>query len=90
MHLRVTNLHPYQTECMPISHLEFKDDIFPGRENSVLAPGKYEAFSPVKQKDLFSDKENVTPASKVKPILRSPWDKEYVVICLLTESHLCC
>jgi hypothetical protein len=63
-------LQKCQTECMPISHLEFKDDIFPDRENSVLAPGKYEAISPVKQEDLFSDKENVTPASKVKPVVR--------------------
>jgi len=63
-------LQKCETECMPISHLEFKDDIFPDRENSVLAPGKYEAISPVKQEDLFSDKENVTPASKVKPIVR--------------------
>ena len=50
---------------MPISHLEFKDDISPDRKNSVLVPGKYEAISPVEQEDLFSDKENVTPASKV-------------------------
>ena len=63
-------LQKCETECMPISHLEFKDDIFPDRENSVLAPGKYEAISPVKQEDLFSDKENVTPASKVKPSVR--------------------
>jgi len=55
---------------LAISHLEFKDDIFPDKENSVLAPGKYEAIYPVKQEDLFSDKENVTPASKVKPIVR--------------------
>ena len=63
-------LQKFQTESMPISHLEFKDDISPDKENSVLAPGKYEALSPVKQEDLFSDKENVTPASKVKPIVR--------------------
>jgi len=63
-------LQKCETECMPISHLEFKDDIFPDRENSVLAPGNYEAISPVKQEDLFSDKENVTLASKVKPIVR--------------------
>jgi len=36
----------------------------------VLAPGKYEAIYPVKQEDLFSDKKNVTPASKVNPIVR--------------------
>ena len=36
----------------------------------MLSPGKYEAISPVKQEDLFSDKENLTPASKVKPIVR--------------------
>nr|CAB3491060.1 unnamed protein product [Digitaria exilis] len=57
-------------EYMPISHLEFKDDILLDRENSVLAPGKYETISPVRQEDLSSDKENVTPASKVKPVVR--------------------
>ncbi|CAN6380741.1 unnamed protein product [Urochloa humidicola] len=64
-------LQKCQIECMPISHLEFKDDILQDRENSVLAPGKYDAAtSPVRQEDLSSDKENVTPASKVKPIVR--------------------
>jgi hypothetical protein len=57
-------------ECMPISYLEFKDDILLDRENSVLAPRKYEAMSPVRQENLFSDKENVTPASKVKTVVR--------------------
>ncbi|KAF8731028.1 hypothetical protein HU200_016908 [Digitaria exilis] len=57
-------------EYMPISHLEFKDGILLDRENSVLAPGKYETISPVRQEDLSSDKENVTPASKVKPVVR--------------------
>ncbi|XP_062183472.1 FHA domain-containing protein PS1-like [Phragmites australis] len=60
-----------QTEFMPISHLEFKDDLLPDRENSVLAPRKYDAISPVRQEDLFSDKENVTPTSRgLKPIVR--------------------
>ncbi|CAL4994937.1 unnamed protein product [Urochloa decumbens] len=65
-------LQKSQIECMPVSHLEFKDDILLDRENSVLAPGKYDAISPVivRQEDLSSDKENVTPASKVKPIVR--------------------
>ncbi|WVZ54046.1 hypothetical protein U9M48_004912 [Paspalum notatum var. saurae] len=53
-------LQKSQTECVPISHLELKDDILPDRENSVLASGKYEAISPVRQEDLFSDKENVS------------------------------
>nr|CAB3489264.1 unnamed protein product [Digitaria exilis] len=63
-------LQKSQMECMPISHLEFEDDILLDRENSVLAPGKYETISPVIQEDLSSDKENVTPASKVKPVVR--------------------
>nr|XP_034606561.1 FHA domain-containing protein PS1 isoform X2 [Setaria viridis] len=63
-------LQKSQIECMPISHLEFKDDILLARENSVLAPGKYDAISPERQENLSSDKENVTPASKVKPIVR--------------------
>lgn len=61
------------TGFMPISHLDFEDDILPDKENSVLAPGKYDAISPVRQGELFSDKENVTPASSsrdLKPIGR--------------------
>ncbi|XP_062198220.1 FHA domain-containing protein PS1-like [Phragmites australis] len=66
-----TKLQKSQTEFMPISHLEFKDDILPDRKNSVLAPGKYDANSPVRQEDLFSDKENVTPTSRdLKPVVR--------------------
>ncbi|CAO2143436.1 unnamed protein product [Urochloa humidicola] len=65
------NFQKCQIDCMPISHLEFKDDILLDRENSVLAPGKYDAAtSPVRQEDLSSDKENMTPPSKVKPIVR--------------------
>jgi hypothetical protein len=61
------NLNP----SMPISHLEFKDDILLDMENSVPALGKSEAMSsPVKQENVFSDKENVTPASKVKTNVR--------------------
>ncbi|CAD6257960.1 unnamed protein product [Miscanthus lutarioriparius] len=55
---------------MPISHLEFKDDILLDMENSVPALGKSEAMFPVRQENLFSDKENVTPASKVKTNVR--------------------
>ncbi|CAO2153006.1 unnamed protein product [Urochloa humidicola] len=65
------NLQKCQIDCMPISHLEFKDDILLDRENSVPAPGMYAAISPVRQEDLSSDKENMTPASKVKPIVRT-------------------
>ncbi|CAN6374365.1 unnamed protein product [Urochloa humidicola] len=64
------NLQKCQIDCMPISHLEFKDDILLDRENSVPAPGMYAATSPVRQEDLSSD-ENMTPASKVKPIVRT-------------------
>ncbi|KAJ1274653.1 hypothetical protein BS78_05G078300 [Paspalum vaginatum] len=53
-------LQKSRTECVPISHLELKDDILPVRENSVLASGKYEAISHVRQADLFSDKENIS------------------------------
>ncbi|KAG2556120.1 hypothetical protein PVAP13_8NG061200 [Panicum virgatum] len=63
-------LQKFQMESMPISHLEFNADIFPDREYSVLAPEKYEAISPVKQEDLFSNNENVTPPSKVKSVVR--------------------
>ncbi|XP_066339483.1 uncharacterized protein [Miscanthus floridulus] len=55
---------------MPISHLEFKDDILLDMENSVPALGKSEAMFPVRPENLFSDKENVTPASKVKTNVR--------------------
>jgi hypothetical protein len=60
------NLNP----LMPISHLEFKDDILLDMENSVPVLGKSEPMSPVRQENLFSDKENVTPASKVKTNVR--------------------
>ncbi|TVU00916.1 hypothetical protein EJB05_53647 [Eragrostis curvula] len=59
-----TKLQQDQTEFMPISHLEFNNEILSDTEHSVLAPGKYDASSPVKQEDLFSDKENVTPISR--------------------------
>jgi hypothetical protein len=66
-----TKLHQNQTAFMPISHLEFKDGILLDRENSVLPPGKYDAISPGRQEGLFSDKENVTPASRDrKPSVR--------------------
>lgn len=58
-----------ETEFMPMSHLDFENDIIPYNENSVLGSGKYDAaISPVRQGDLFPD-ENVTPASRGrKPI----------------------
>ncbi|KAL6658329.1 hypothetical protein ACP70R_003915 [Stipagrostis hirtigluma subsp. patula] len=61
-----------KTDFMPISHLDFKDDILLYKENSVLAPKKFDdPISPVRQEDLFSDKENVTPTSRdLKPIGR--------------------
>ncbi|XP_021316557.1 FHA domain-containing protein PS1 [Sorghum bicolor] len=59
------NLNP----LMPISHLEFKDDILLDMENSVPALEKSEAMA-VRQENLFSEKENVTPASKVKTNVR--------------------
>ncbi|XP_066335041.1 uncharacterized protein [Miscanthus floridulus] len=60
------NLNP----LMPISHLEFKVDILLDMESSVPALGKSEAMSAVREENLFSDKENVTPASKVKTNVR--------------------
>jgi hypothetical protein len=60
-------LQKSQVECMPISHLEFKDDILLDSENSVLAPGKYDAISPARQEDLSTDKENVTQYDAISP-----------------------
>ncbi|KAK1646920.1 hypothetical protein QYE76_064725 [Lolium multiflorum] len=58
-----------ETEFILMSDEHFNNDIIPDKENSVLAPGKYDAaISPVKQEDLFPD-ENMTPASRdLKPI----------------------
>ncbi|KAK3119491.1 hypothetical protein QOZ80_9AG0671320 [Eleusine coracana subsp. coracana] len=58
-----TNLQQNLVGFMP-SHLEFKDDILSNNENSVFASGKYDVVSSARQEDLFSDKENVTPASR--------------------------
>ncbi|XP_047085347.1 FHA domain-containing protein PS1 [Lolium rigidum] len=59
-----------ETEFITLmSDEDFNNDIIPDKENSVLAPGKYDAaISPAKQEDLFPD-ENMTPASRdLKPI----------------------
>lgn len=58
-----TKLQQNQAGFMP-SHLEFKDGILSNNENSVFASGKCDIASPVRQEVLFSDKENVTPASR--------------------------
>uniref|UniRef100_A0ACD5X8C2 Uncharacterized protein n=1 Tax=Avena sativa TaxID=4498 RepID=A0ACD5X8C2_AVESA len=58
-----------ETEFMLMSDQDFENDIILEKENSVLAPGKYDAaISPGKQGDLFPD-ENAAPASRdLKPI----------------------
>ncbi|KAM0868863.1 hypothetical protein ACQ4PT_041038 [Festuca glaucescens] len=58
-----------ETEFILMLDEDFNNDIIPDKENSVLAPGKYDAaISPAKQEDLFPD-ENMTPASRdLKPI----------------------
>ncbi|KAG8088885.1 hypothetical protein GUJ93_ZPchr0011g28263 [Zizania palustris] len=57
-------LQKSQAEFMSISHLDFSDGIITDKENLVLCNEKYDAISPVRQGDLFPDKENVTPASR--------------------------
>lgn len=53
-----------ETEFMLMSDQDLKNDSILDKENSVQAPGKYNAaISPAKQGDLFPD-ENVPPASR--------------------------
>ncbi|KAM0883905.1 hypothetical protein ACQ4PT_031333 [Festuca glaucescens] len=65
-----------ETEFILMSDEDFNNDIIPDKENSVLAPGnelssEYDATSPVRQRDIFANKENVTPASRgLKSICR--------------------
>uniref|UniRef100_A0A0D9XPI9 FHA domain-containing protein n=1 Tax=Leersia perrieri TaxID=77586 RepID=A0A0D9XPI9_9ORYZ len=64
------NLQMNHAELMPISHLDSKDGILTDKENPVLSPEKYDTISPVRQGNLFPDKENMTPDSRdLKPIV---------------------